>query len=102
MKQKEYLLAGLLLLPLTAMAALEASDLRVESLRSPLGIDTQTHGIVSVTYSIDGCQFTPVAIPFQAREGKWIGAKYGVFSITHDAKSKGWVDLKFCATPFNE
>lgn len=31
MKQKESLLAGLLLLPLTAMAALEASDLRVES-----------------------------------------------------------------------
>ena len=42
MKQKECLLAALLLLPLTAMAALEASDLRVESLRSPLGIDTQT------------------------------------------------------------
>lgn len=59
-------------------------------------------GLCHFCYSIDGCQFTPVAIPFQAREGKWIGAKYGVFSITHDAKSKGWVDLKFCATPFNE
>ena len=56
MKQKEYLLAGLLLLPLTAMAALEASDLRVESLRSPLGIDTQTHGIVSVTYGMTETQ----------------------------------------------
>lgn len=31
MKQKECLFAALLLLPLTAMAALEASDLRVES-----------------------------------------------------------------------
>ena len=56
MKQKECLLAGLLLLPLTAMAALEASDLRVESLRSPLGIDTQTHGIVSVTYGMTETQ----------------------------------------------
>lgn len=54
------------------------------------------------SYSTDGSQFTPISKPFQAREGKWIGAKYGVFSITHDAKSKGWVDLKFCATPFNE
>ena len=52
MKQKECLLAALLLLPLAAMAALEASDLR----RSPLGIDTQTHGIVSVTYGMTETQ----------------------------------------------
>lgn len=56
MKQKECLLAALILLPLTAMAALEASDLRVESLRTPLGIDTQTHGIVSVTYGMTETQ----------------------------------------------
>lgn len=56
MKQKECLLAGLLLLPLTAMAALETSDLRVESSRSPLGIDTQTHGIVSATYGMTETQ----------------------------------------------
>ena len=46
-----------------------------------------------LSYSTDGCRFTPLAVPFQAREGKWIGAKYGVFSITRDAKSRGWAEL---------
>jgi hypothetical protein len=53
MKQKECLLAALLLLPLTAMAALEASDLRVESLRFPLGIDTQRHRQCHLWYDRD-------------------------------------------------
>ena len=46
------------------------------------------------SYSTDGHWFVPVTNPFQARGGKWIGSKYGVFSITHDAKSKGWAELR--------
>lgn len=44
-----------------------------------------------LAYSTDDLHFIPIATPFQAREGKWIGAKYGLFSITRDAKAKGWV-----------
>jgi len=47
-----------------------------------------------LSYSTDGRHFTSLPEPFQAREGKWIGAKYGVFSIAPaDSGSKGWVDL---------
>ena len=51
-------------------------------------------------YSTDGHNFTPITAPFQARVGKWIGAKYGVFSFTHDTKSKGWVELRDGDTQF--
>ena len=47
-----------------------------------------------LAYSLDGKHFTPIAEPFQAREGKWIGAKYGVFSIAKQGEMKGWIDLK--------
>jgi beta-xylosidase len=37
------------------------------------------------SYSLDGQSFTPLGSEFQAREGKWIGAKVGLFS-TRSAK----------------
>lgn len=46
------------------------------------------------SYSADGKKYTTLSDKFQAREGKWIGAKYGVFSIAPSDKVKGWVDLK--------
>ncbi len=50
-------------------------------------------GVCTFEYSLDGVKFNNISIPFQAREGKWIGAKYGVFSITPHNASRGWVDL---------
>lgn len=44
-------------------------------------------------YSTDALHFIPLTTPFKAREGKWIGAKYGIFSITRDGKAKGWVEI---------
>ena len=31
------------------------------------------------SFSIDGKTFTNAGVPFKAREGKWIGAKVGLF-----------------------
>ena len=50
--------------------------------------------ICHLAYSTDSKHFTPVAEPFAAREGVWIGAKYGVFSLTKQPVPKGWIDLK--------
>ena len=33
------------------------------------------------SWSVDGAHFTPIGEPFTAREGKWIGAKVGLFSV---------------------
>jgi beta-xylosidase len=46
------------------------------------------------SYSIDGQQFTEIGEPFKAREGKWIGAKIGLFAVSlTQAKSRGYADF---------
>lgn len=47
------------------------------------------------SYSLDGKKFQPLGEAFQAKEGKWIGAKVGVFCtrphmVTNDG---GWTDV---------
>ena len=50
--------------------------------------------MVTFAYSTDGTTFTRVGPPFQAREGKWIGAKVGVFATgTGTRREYGYADL---------
>ena len=58
-------------------------------------IQCEKGALCHFSYSTDDHQFKPITTPFQARVGKWIGAKYGVYSISSSASSKGWVDLIF-------
>lgn len=65
------------------------------------GIDTKNPldmvVMVQFSYSLDGKKFKPLGDPFRAKEGKWIGAKTGVF-CTRPAQEKvdgGWVDVDF-------
>jgi len=45
-------------------------------------------------FSNDGKKFTQVGQPFQARQGKWIGAKTGLFATNPSGTSKrAWVDV---------
>lgn len=37
-------------------------------------------------------KYQPVGEPFTARQGKWIGAKVGLFSTAPFGKDRGWVD----------
>lgn len=47
----------------------------------------------TVAYSVNNAPYQTMPAAFKAREGKWIGAKYGVFSIAPDGKGRGWIDL---------
>lgn len=44
-------------------------------------------------YSTDGKKYTPVGSEFTARQGKWIGAKVGLFCVTPTQGNRGWVDV---------
>lgn len=44
-------------------------------------------------YSLDGKKFTEAGTLFKARQGKWIGAKVGMFSVTPHGKERGWLDV---------
>lgn len=55
----------------------------------------QKGGDCTFAYSVDGKSFTWLPTHFKAREGKWIGAKYGIFSLSPEAVRKGWCDVEF-------
>lgn len=53
-------------------------------------------GICQFEYSDDGKTFQKIGEAFPAIEGKWIGAKVGLFSISDpDATRYGWADVEF-------
>jgi beta-xylosidase len=57
----------------------------------------QPHGgnpIVHFAWSRDGKKFTPCGTPFNMRQGKWIGAKFGFVSVEANPKAdRGWLDV---------
>jgi beta-xylosidase len=50
---------------------------RIVFLRVAVGPDAHCQ----FSYSLDGRRFTDIGKPFKAREGRWIGAKVGLFSL---------------------
>ena len=46
-----------------------------------LRVKVENDAMCQFSYSADGKTFTRVGTPFKAREGKWIGAKMGLFFI---------------------
>lgn len=50
-------------------------------------------GVCTFYYSLDGKKFHRAGGEFQARQGKWIGAKVGLFSVTPDGTDRGWIDV---------
>lgn len=57
-----------------------------------LRVKVSNGGICRFSYSPDGKKYTPAGTPFTARQGKWIGAKVGLFSTAPFGKERGWVD----------
>jgi beta-xylosidase len=51
-------------------------------------------GICTFAYSVDGKHFQSFPETFKARQGKWIGAKTGLFIMNRDeGSSRSWVDV---------
>lgn len=49
-------------------------------------------GLCTFSYSLDGKKYHKAGTPFQARQGKWIGAKTGLFCVTPEGTDRGWID----------
>jgi beta-xylosidase len=55
--------------------------------------EVQKGGLTTFSYSTDGDTFSPLGEEFQAKEGRWIGAKVGVFAIQpRDGASEDYLD----------
>lgn len=56
--------------------------------------DNPYGAICHFAYSTDGRILTTLPQAFWARQGKWIGAKYGVYSLTPTSTNRGWCDMQ--------
>ncbi len=57
-----------------------------------LCVKVEKDAVCRFLYSLDGKKYQPFGESFKARQGKWIGAKVGLFSTTPHGKERGWVD----------
>lgn len=59
-----------------------------------LRIAVGANAVCRFSYSRDGHHFTEIGEPFKAREGRWIGAKIGVFAVSFtQAQRRGYADF---------
>ena len=57
-------------------------------------VKSDKNGLCRFWFSTDGKSFKPAGNAFQAREGRWIGAKIGFFcSSSGTGKDRGWIDV---------
>ena len=59
-----------------------------------LRVQVAQGAVCHFSYSADGQSFVPVGEPFTAREGRWIGAKVGLFAVrTGQTREYGYADF---------
>ncbi|MDR0729465.1 MAG: glycoside hydrolase, partial [Prevotellaceae bacterium] len=65
----------------------------VEELEIYFKLTVKEGGNATFSYSNDGKNFHPFGVSFQARQGKWIGAKTGLFILNKTiGTSRSWMD----------
>ena len=62
-------------------AEVETSGIKVNQTAFWLRVQVDANAMANFSYSIDGASFTVIGKPFQARPGRWIGAKVGIFAV---------------------
>lgn len=50
-------------------------------------------GKATFEYSLDGKKYQKSKNSFQSRQGKWVGAKVGIFSTVPPATERGWINI---------
>ncbi|KAA3623596.1 MAG: glycoside hydrolase, partial [Bacteroidetes bacterium] len=72
----------------------EVSEIPVSTGDVFLKVKVSSRAMCQFAFSTDGIKFKDVGTPFKAREGKWIGAKVGLFaSGTGKTNDSGYADI---------
>lgn len=59
----------------------ESESIELKEKTFYLGVKVEKEAVCKFSFSMDGKTFTPIGHSFKAKEGKWIGAKVGLFFI---------------------
>ncbi len=78
----------------TGNEEIEESGIELNGGSLLLRITVSAGAVCRFSYSLDGRQFTDVGESFKAREGRWIGAKVGLFSVGQaSAQRRGYAEF---------
>ncbi|HKO97275.1 MAG TPA: glycoside hydrolase 43 family protein [Pyrinomonadaceae bacterium] len=85
----------------TVVKDAERGELGKESVAMPLKdatfylrVKVTQDGVCNFSYNVDGTSFAPVGQSFRARQGKWIGAKLGLFAVSvGKTRENGYADF---------
>jgi beta-xylosidase len=59
-----------------------------------LRVEVSNGAVCRFSFSMDGAKFTSIGVPFQARQGRWIGAKVGLFAVgSGQTREMGYADV---------
>jgi beta-xylosidase len=61
--------------------SLTAREVSASTVTIYLRVSVANGAACRFSYSLDGKSFSPIGEPFTARQGRWIGAKVGIFSL---------------------
>lgn len=76
------------------MAEKEGAGVEVKGNTFYLRVKVSAGGVCNFSFSADGVKFTSVGEPFTARQGRWIGAKVGLFAVrTGKTRETGYADF---------
>ena len=73
------------------------NEIKLKSNEVYLKVDVkEPNGICTFSYTENGKSFENIGEPFQAKPGKWIGAKVGIYSVSDPKVSRGgYADFDF-------
>jgi len=72
----------------------ETESPTVEVKSNLIYLRVEVGAVCRFSFSLDGARFTPVGVPFQARQGRWIGAKVGLFAVgSGQTREMGYADV---------
>jgi len=73
------------------------NEIKLKSNEVFLKVDVkEPNGICQFSYSENGKKFENIGETFQAKPGKWIGAKVGIYSVSDPKVSRGgYADFDF-------
>jgi beta-xylosidase len=72
----------------------ESTPVALSSNTVYLRVSVGDNAVSLFSYSVDGTNFTPVGTPFTAKQGRWIGAKVGLYALgTVPVSEYGFADI---------
>lgn len=75
-------------------AETETPGVRLTGNNLYLRVRVREDALCNFSYSADGKSFAPIGESFSARQGRWIGAKIGIFAIgSSNASQMGYADF---------